>query len=299
MKYFIGIDGGGTKTAFICVDESGNVVGETTLSTVHIMQVGDEEAISVLKQGIQEILPVNASEQDVFICAGFGGYGKNKMIRQKIENICANSFGNMNFSIKSDGEIALYGALNGNDGILIIAGTGAIGLAKVKDEMKRCSGWGYLLGDEGSAYWIGKKLLEEFCRQSDGRSSKTRLYHTVLRHFALEDSYDLIPVITKTHDRTSIASLAKLVFELAREKDQAALEIYEEAAKHLADIVNVLAGNYPDGCQVSYAGGVWKAGEYLITPLKKYLDENIELIDPAHTPVYGAYLLARKMSEKC
>ena len=298
MKYFIGIDGGGTKTAFICVDERGNVLGETTLSTVHIMQVNDKQAISVLKQGIKEILPVNAAEQDVFICAGFGGYGKNKMIRQRIENICAVSFGNKNFSIKSDGEIALYGALSGNDGILIIAGTGAIGLAKVKEEIKRCSGWGYLLGDEGSAYWIGRKLLEEFCRQSDGRSSKTQLYHTLLKHFALEDSYGLIPVIAQTHDRTSIASLAELVFELAEEKDQAALHIYDKVAKHLADIVNVLSPNYPNGCKVSYAGGVWKAGEYLMTPLKKYLNENIELIDPVHAPVYGAYLLARKMRGK-
>lgn len=298
MKYFIGIDGGGTKTAFLCMNQTGNVVGETTLSTVHIMQVDEKEAIRVLKQGIREILPQTAKDQDVFICAGFGGYGKNKRIRQRIENICAKSFGNRNFSIKNDGEIALYGALDGSDGVLLIAGTGAIGLAKVQDEMKRCGGWGYLLGDEGSAYWMGRKLLEAFCRQSDGRASKTQLYQSVLAHFELEDSYDLIPMITKNYDRTSIASLAKLVFELARREDPAALEIYDGAAKHLADIANVLSENYPSGCRMSYAGGVWKAGEYILTPIKKYLNEKIEIIAPHHTPVYGAYLLAKRMSEK-
>lgn len=298
MNYFIGIDGGGTKTDFLCIDENGVAAGKTTLSTVHIMQVDDGEAVRILKQGIEETLPETAAKKDVFICAGFGGYGKNAEIRQRIETICSNSFGNMNFSVKNDGEIALYGALNGEDGILIIAGTGTIGLAKVKDEMKRCGGWGYLLGDEGSAYWIGKKLLGEFCRQSDGRSQKTKLFYTLLEHFGLEDSYNLIPIITQTHDRTSVASLAKLAFALAEEKDSAALEIYEEAAKQLADIVNALSKNYPDGCKLSYAGGVWRAGEYIIAPLKKYLDEKIQLIAPEHTPVYGAYLLARKMSKK-
>lgn len=300
MRYFIGIDGGGTKTAFLCVDAHGTVVGETTCSTVHVMQVCDEEAVRVLKQGIHAVLPEAAAGQELFICAGFGGYGKHAGMRKRIEDICAASFGDLNasvqVSIKSDAEIALYGALNGADGILVIAGTGAIGFAKVEQQLKRCGGWGYLLGDEGSAYWMGKELLEVFCRQSDGRLEKTRLHDLVCAHFGIKDSYELIPLITQTHDRTTIASLAKLVFTLAQQREPAALEIYDRAARHLADIVHVLAKNYPDGCSVSYAGGVWNAGTYIFAPFARYLDEKLTLAAPAHPPVYGAYLLAKKMS---
>lgn len=295
MKYFIGIDGGGTKTAFLCYSEDEQLVGEVELSTVHFMQVCDEEAIRVLKEGVGKILPESAKKEDVFVCAGFGGYGKNQEVRKRIQNICAASFSGMNYCIKNDGEIALFGALNGQDGILIIAGTGVIGLAKSGQDWSRCGGWGYLLGDEGSAYWMGRELLMEFCHQNDGRSKKTALSDRVMEELGLQDCYDIIPYMTQKHDRTGIAALAKIVYELAQCGDDSALKIYDEAAKHLASIINTLSENFTSECKVSYAGGVWKANGYIFNPLRKYLKENITIEAPKYTPVYGACLLAREI----
>ena len=68
--------------------------------------------------------------------------------------------------LKSDVQIAIEGALDGQDGIVVIAGTGSIALSLKEGMLQRCGGWGYQLGDEGSAYWIAKKMLNAFLSRS-------------------------------------------------------------------------------------------------------------------------------------
>lgn len=294
MKYFVGIDGGGTKTEFLCYDESNLRIGGAVFSTIHFMQTSEEEAICTLKNGMREVLPGNVQKGDVFICAGFGGYGKSPEIRKRMEDICAQSFQGMHYCLRNDAEIAIHGAFDGEDGILLIAGTGSIGFAKRGNKVFRCGGWGYLLGDEGSAYWIGKKLLEKFCQQNDNREQKTELSAAVKRRLGLSEAYDLIPYINEHHDRASIAALAVIAYELAEKGDKTAIKLYEEAAAELAQLANSLAEHFDSVCSISYAGSVWKAGQYILVPLKQYLDKRLELMAPKHAPVYGAYLIARE-----
>lgn len=127
MRYFIGIDGGGTKTAFACMDEQ-QVLYTCTYPTCHVLQVEQETAIEILHKGlldIQQHVP-SVTAHNTVICAGLAGYGNNQVLRYKIEDICQKSFEGFTYHIVSDADIALHGAFLGNDGILLIAGTGSI-----------------------------------------------------------------------------------------------------------------------------------------------------------------------------
>lgn len=296
MNYYVGIDGGGTKTAFACYNEEKECVAECILESCHVLQVDREKAISILKQGLERLAQSLKNDVDVhfYICAGLAGYGKDKELRKRIESICEESFKNHKYVICNDGETALAGALNGKDGILVISGTGSIAYSTLQGHTERSGGWGYMLGDEGSAYWIGKKLLQEYTKQCDGRHSRTDLVEFVKNSLKLKDDYDLISYTANIlkNDRGKIAKLALLVNDLAKKNDKAALRIYDEAAREIAEIIHSLSKSFPNKCYVSYIGGVWKAKELIIDPLKYYLNENIILEEPKYPPVFGAYLIA-------
>lgn len=302
MRFYLGIDGGGTKTAFVCYSEMNEKICEFVLPSCHVLQVEEKKAIQILRSGLIKVCEqANVKKEDtVCICAGLAGYGKNKTIRKKIEKICEESFKNYPYIIKNDAEIALEGALDGKDGILLIAGTGSIAIAKCNDTYYRCGGWGYQIGDEGSAYWIAKRLLQKYSMQCDGRKAKTKLSSYLKEKCNIEDDYDIIPYISDTleHKRDKIASLALLVYDLAEQNDQEAIAIYEEAAACLHQLIYALQSNFSNKVLVSYAGGVWKAGHYILDPLKKICDNNIEIIHPLHEPMYGAYLIAKRTFEE-
>ena len=302
MKYYVGIDGGGTKTAFLCYSEKNEKISEFVLPSCHILQVEKEEAVRTLKSGMKRIHDeLDIQEKDeIYICAGLAGYGRNQNIRKKIEEVCAESFGNHVFVIKNDAEIALEGALNGNDGILLIAGTGSIALAKKNKEYFRSGGWGYQIGDEGSAFWIAKKLLQAYSMQNDGRMPKTLLSSYLMKACHLYNEYDMIAYVSDVLEgkRDKIAQLAIYAYDLAEQNDPVAISIYEEAALCLWNLIQALQPIFDGKILVSYAGGVWKAKEYILEPLRKLCDNDIEIVKPFHSPAYGAYLIAKYTYQK-
>lgn len=297
MKFYVGIDGGGTKTAFLCYSEKNKKISEFSLPSCHVLQVNKEEAIQILKSGIERICTeaqLQTSDK-VYICAGLAGYGRNQDIRKKIEKICEQCFAPHTFVIKNDAEIALEGALDGKDGILLIAGTGSIALAKKNNNYYRCGGWGYQIGDEGSAYWIAKKLLQAYSMQSDGRMPKTSLLPYLKEACAMRDEYDMIAYVSDSLEgkRDKIAKLAIYAYDLAQQNDSVALSIYKETAEHLWKLIDALQPIFNNKILVSYAGGVWKANEYILKPLRDLCSKEIELSKPLHEPMYGAYLIAK------
>lgn len=185
---YIGIDGGGTKTKMVSYDDDGNICQEIVLPTVHILSQTPKKCIEILKAGVEQLDPQSVSK----IGIGLAGYGQDKKIRKEIENICLKAFKNRPFVLKSDVQIAIEGALDGQDGIVVIAGTGSIALSLKEGMLQRCGGWGYQLGDEGSAYWIAKKMLNVFCQEVDGRLEKTILYDLIKRECHFENDYDII-----------------------------------------------------------------------------------------------------------
>lgn len=290
MKY-IGIDGGGTKTKFVLFDQDGKVLKTCSDRSVHILTQSSQECIHILQKNVEALDPL----KEAYIVAGLAGYGNQADLRRRIEDICQKAFQDRAYDIYSDVYIAMMGALDAQEGIVVIAGTGSIAYSYLHGQTHRCGGWGYQLGDEGSAYWIGKELLKYYCQMVDGRKEKTILYDHVKAACHLQNDYDMI---TYRHhlmnERQNIAQLAQINFQLAKLQDRHALSIYQRSAHFLADLILTLSKDFSQPCLVSYIGGVFQAGDYILSPLSKLLDSKHTLIAPLHTPEYGAYLLGRQ-----
>ena len=291
MKY-IGIDGGGTKTKFVLFNEDGQKEKEVLKPSVHILNQSKENCIQYLKEGVEELDP----DKDAFVIAGLAGYGQQEEVRRLIDDVCVQAFAPRKYKIYSDVEIAMQGALDGHDGIVVIAGTGSIALSSINGRLKRCGGWGYQLGDEGSAYWIAKKMLSIYCQEIDGRLEKTILYDLVKKECHLQNDYDIITYMNQlNHDRRAIASLAKINGLAAQKGDIQALAIYREAANEISQLIKTLAQDFTEFVYVSYIGGVFRSGEMILQPLKEQLSSlSCQLMAPIHTPEYGAFILGKK-----
>lgn len=302
--YYLGIDGGGTKTKFILCDEKGKIITSVEESTCHYLQVGFDGLTNVLKQGIENICnKTNINKEKIVSAyAGMPGYGDIKDDMESIKNAVKQALGSISFSIGNDGENALAGALACKDGINIVAGTGSIGFgynSKTNTTIK-CGGWHHGLGsDEGSAFWIAQRLLCEFTRQSDGRDEKTKLYEEVKERLNLNDDGEIISlVVTKWKiDRTKVASLARTVDKLFDENDPYAIKIINSAAKELSEIVIALYNNlgFTNQVVVSYTGGVFNMGNKIINALGNNLPKDKMILkEPILGPDKGSLLLALK-----
>ncbi len=297
--YYIGIDGGGTKTLFSLFDNVGNLVKQHIEGTCHFAQVGYDGLEKVLENGIDEL--TKDLNEPYAVGLGLAGYGREQTVRKNIEISVQKVLKDTPYALHNDAFIALQGALDGKDGILVIAGTGSIAISLFDGKEDRSGGWGFAIGDEGSAYWIGRKILAEFSKQSDGRKPKTPLYQLVKDYTQVEDDADLISYVIKTleNKRENVAKFAMLCSEGANMNDENCLAIYDEVASEIVSMIHTLAAkvNHQE-VYVSYTGGVWKSKNVLVPKIKTMLQPHIHLIDPIHTPDYGAYLYVKKQLEK-
>lgn len=296
--YFLGIDGGGTKTCFTLINETGNVINRVIKGPCHPTQIGFENLEKLLTAGLKGIInSSNISKEEITKSyLGLAGYGIVKEIAEGIEEVVSRVFSEMDYILNNDVRVAIAGALSGEDGINVVAGTGSIALALKDEKVLRCGGWGYSIGDEASAYWIGKKSLALFSKQSDGRLEKAQLYEIFKKELGLKTDFEIVSYVNDKlkGDRGEIAKLAKLCSDAAEKGDEGAIAIFDEAAKEMAEMIKTLLKNYDkDMVKVSYTGGVFKSGELILKPLRKDLNGcNIKLVEPELEPDLGACLLA-------
>lgn len=304
--YYIGVDGGGTKTTFTIVNVMGEKITQYTTKTTHYEQVGFDVLENILNEGLNKIIEKsNIDRKDIgSVFLGIPGYGEVKNVAEKIDCIVERVFNKINFKIGNDVEAAFEGSLAGKPGINIVSGTGAIAIGKdAQGNMIRCGGWGDYIGDEGSAHWIGKKTIEVFSKESDNRLKRGLIYENMKAHLKIDDDFEIIDyVLNKMNkDRTQIAQLSKICFESAKLGDENALDIFNGAGYELSLLVKMIINklSFEEEVTISYSGGVFKSGELIITPLKKYLSNyNVKFIKPILEPDMGACLLAYKMKNE-
>jgi len=305
MRLFLGIDSGGTKTKFLLVDENGIKVAENIQPASHYLQVGLDGLKRVMQNGIDACLNQSGFKRENIhhIFASVAGYGDIEEDNELIRRTVCDIFSPIETSIGNDVENAYAGALINKPGIVLIAGTGSIGLG-IDDygNSLRCGGWHHAFGgDEGSAFWIGCKLIQEFTMQSDGRSNQTKLYSHIKEKYNFINDSDILKmvIVEWDFDRTKVASLALDVSILAELGDSSALRIFEEAAYELSRIIIAIKNKLQFNGLVyaSYQGGVFKSKEFVTLPLQRKLKEhNIQLIDPFSSPDIGSVILAFKYS---
>ncbi|NLC54746.1 MAG: ATPase [Erysipelothrix sp.] len=301
---YLGIDGGGTKTEFILIDEQGNIKANVIKPTSHYKQTSFDNFKLIIESGINEICEKSSIKiVDIeFTLLGLAGYGALSKDKVKIDKIVSEILKSDKFKCVADSEVAWAGSLALQQGINIVAGTGAIGFAQdTNNNSARASGWGDLIGDEGSAYWLSIKMLSLFAKQADGRIEKTPLYYIIKDNFKIKDDFEILDIVLNQLERKrdKIAALAVLLFKAAQNNDKLAIDIYKQAAyEHfliIKALVNKMDFDINKDILVSYSGGVFKAKDYVLTPLTLYLKKynpRIKLIKPLLDPAKGAAIYA-------
>lgn len=292
----IAIDAGGTKARFALYDENGVMLKSVEHPSLHPLQVGYTKMAQSLRFGVDSLCE---NEKVDFISFGLAGYGMNPKIRKSIENAIKRKFPSEKYSIQSDVDCALMSALKGSDGVMIISGTGSIALSQYKGQRSRVGGWGYWIGDEGSAFWIGKQVLSVFSKMADGRLKKSALYDCVMDSLVLSDESELIKILSEhPRPKEAIASLARVCYIATTKGDKHAIHIFKQAAHELAELIETSIKRNPELKTVRLSGGVFESGDVILKPLKELLPSDLDIQPISYPPLYGAYLIGKMKVEQ-
>jgi len=296
----MGIDGGGTKTAYLLTDERGIRIAAHMDSGSSYLQHGPGPVVQSLRQGMDLCLHnAEATTTDIAgVCIGLPLYGENRSMDAEMEKRLRAVFDPVPLQICNDVEVGWAGSLAGQPGIHIVAGTGSIVYGRDESGASlRCGGWNEVFGDEGSCYWAALQTMRLFTKQADGRIPRGALYTLIRQHFKLEDDFTFVELIQRDYlpyrDRTAAFQL--LLLEAANLGDSSAGLIYQWAAEELAlQALTVYRGlSFQRRCApVSYSGGIFKAGKWVLDPLRIQLEsEGLTLEPPLLDPSAGACIL--------
>lgn len=289
MEFFLGIDGGGTKTKAVLLNSCKKEIGKFIGGPMNFQLLRGE---GVKNRVLEVIENLNINLEKTAIGIGVAGAGREQEIKE-IENALSKA-GVKNFTLSNDAHIALLGAHNGEDGAFLISGTGSIGYLLNENTLTRVGGFGHLLGDEGSGYSIGLSLLKLLFKGSDNRGEfSEKLMEKVLEKLSLKNRDELLKWVYSNTEKGNIAALARVVFENSEE--EICRKIIEEAAEELKNLVLALKRK-DEVLKLSLGGGILENP----TPVKKLLLEKleknggIEVRDRMYTPEYGAFILIDK-----
>ena len=301
-KYYIGIDGGGTKTKVLCLNRDGDVCGEALLLGSYCAQDGVDVVTGRLRDGIRQCLP--KGETDALIGFGMPAFGEQKDLDEIAVREIQNALAPMKVYFNNDSVTGWAGALAMEPGISIVGGTGSIGYGRDRfGNAARCGGWHEFFSDEGSGYWLGKRLLQLFSQQSDGRLPRTSLYDLVRERLALEDDFEITELVQKQYasSRMHTAKLQTILLDAARMGDPYAAESYDQASDELCRIILTLLQKltFPadEPVPVSFQGGLFSIVDFIRQPVERKLraatwSGNLLFFEPKMDPCRGAALLA-------
>ncbi len=300
MNNYIGIDGGGTKTRLTLFNHELAVLEDKTLPPFHFLCMANN---NILKNVFSEIEELQKRYNIEAIGMGIAGIDSEKE-RLKLFNLVNDYFEDQKVIVVNDAIASLAGALLGAEGILINAGTGSIAYGKDREgKLFRSGGWDYLLGDEGSGYWIAIQYIKNALYYFDG-GEEDKSIELVKEHFQLANLNDLISYIYGAKfNKERVAALAAEIALLAQNGDLLALDIYKEAGKELAKLAELVYkhGNFSDPVKLTYSGSIFKSFELFSDSFSTYLDKReiaYEWHIPERSPEAGAALLAKEITGK-
>ncbi len=307
MTMFLGVDGGGTKTAFSLVTGNGEITAQVEGPSTDYFSVGIDLVGRVLRDGVADVCAKAGIASGDVRHAFFGlpTYGEVSGDIATLNASARDALGHDRFACGNDMVCSWAGSLGCEDGINVVSGTGSITYGERDGRRVRVGGWGELFGDEGSAYWIGIRGLSCFSKMSDGRLPAGPLHVLIKEHLDLDEDLDLVDVVLNRWQgsRSKIAALSRLVVTAADQGDRHGAGILTEAARELAETVDTARTHlgFPPGrpVPVSYSGGVFNAGPSILDAFHRELGERyaaFELRDPLFPPDIGAAIYAAKLS---
>ncbi len=281
--YVLGIDAGGSKCAARLVDAQGTVLGHGVSGCAN-MRLGAPAVFVALRAAWEAALKGAGLGPDVLgqIRAGAGIAGIGRAGARELLEAQDFPFAHIRFA--SDAEIALMGAHGGQDGGIVIVGTGSVGIGKVSGREIQVGGYGFPVSDEGSGAWMGLQAIRRTLRAADGRIAGSALTKTLLSRFA-GDVRKIISWMDRA-SATDYAALAPLITEHAGQGDAVACDILRAAGAHISTMINSLSGS--GVTRLCLCGG-------LAETLKDWLEPKARarLTRPKGDALDGALLLAR------
>ncbi|MBN3927478.1 BadF/BadG/BcrA/BcrD ATPase family protein [Nostoc sp. NMS4] len=312
MSYVLGIDGGGSKTVCVLMDDSCQVLGRGETGSSNYQSIGIEATLESIQSAIHNAIEAAIITNNVnieAICLGLAGVGRAadvEVVKGLVEELQNNklpitwALQPESIIICNDALIALAGGIGQPVGIVVAAGTGSIVFGRNhQGDTKRVGGWGYILGDEGSAYKIAIAGMNAALQSYDGREMSTSMLEGFKQHLDLDSIEDLIEVVYRRGwGVKQIAALAPVVDFAAASGDIVANIIIDDAVKELVKATSTVIDaifSYDSVLEVVTTGSVWrgrcKIHERFAASIAKKFPE-VKVIFPRDEPAYGAGLLA-------
>jgi N-acetylglucosamine kinase-like BadF-type ATPase len=298
MIHVLGIDAGGTKTVCQLADERGALIAEARGPGANLQAAGELQVEKVLHDVMAEAIgprPIIPAA----ICLGIAGVDRpeDSLV---VEGIMRRIGAHARTIVVNDALVALEAGAPGAPGVVIISGTGSIAYGRnARNEGARAGGWGHVLGDEGSGFWIGRAALRAVLRQADRRGPRTALTRLLLQHFGVSEAQSLIHEVYQSDlGPAAIAALARAVQTAFSEGDPAATGILGAAADELESSGVSVARRLGLGAEpfpFILAGGIFRAVPWLRDELQRRLplavpDSTARLLD--REPAAGAVSFA-------
>lgn len=312
MSLVLGIDGGGTKTVCVLMNDTGQVLGRGEAGASNYQSVGKQAALCSIQSAIAQATACFETAQVEAICLGVAGVGRPadiQVVQTFVQQLQLSESLPMTWALRpstivigNDALIALVGGLGHCVGVVAIAGTGSIVFGRNSTGCtKRVGGWGHLLGDAGGAYHIAISGLRSALRAYDGCDAATTLQERFKEHLGLSSLEELVNVIYQPGwSVKDIAALAPIVAQEATSGDAVALGIIEEAVQELVKATQVVVDSLfssSDIVEVVTTGSVWQGFSLMREQFEAtFVTHNpgVKIVSPRYEPAYGAGLLALK-----
>ncbi len=293
----IGVDAGGTKTTVAQRMDEGPV-HTVSAAGANAATVGPERAAASIGDLIEQSLD-GAQPHAIFV--GMAGGGTPEIASEVHDSLSAR-FDGARVRVRDDAQIALRANVPDGDGVVLIAGTGSIAYAEYGSVTFRCGGFGYLLGDEGGGFSIGRAAIDQLLRAYDERGPQSDFTLAVEQHLGVRSAAETIATVYGApYPVTRIAEVASVVIELAGSGDRAALKIVQAAALSLSDLAKAIVRKANLGgtsAPIAFSGGLLSGNSILSYLLEtRLLNEcpSMPIVKTAKPPVYGALLLAERL----
>jgi N-acetylmuramic acid 6-phosphate etherase len=300
MSVVIGVDGGATKTVATVVAEDGSVLSVGTAGGANPLIWGDA-AFENIRSACDAALTIAQTdwEEVAFAFVGMAGADEPNSNPYKFALSHLQPKLPVPFALDNDGIAAHAGALAGRDGIVVVAGTGAIAIGIANGQRVRVDGMGHWFGDEGSATWIALQGLRAATRAQDGRGEQTKLTEVLPKALMVNSLRDAASLLASGDlTKFDLALAAVSVTKVAEEGDSVAQKILQDAALHLAESAFAAAqklGRFD--LPVSFTGGVFRLTSNMPNLFREALSRrlpNAKIQEPLLPPHLGAALLAAK-----
>lgn len=288
MKYVIGGDCGGTKSVYSAYDIEGRFLSEITLGAANLL-VNTKNSLKTMRSGVEQLIQsMNGQCQGIVLgIAGLDTSGMHGELQKLFSDLDIPLF------LINDAKLSLYAKLQGEDGILLVAGTGSIALAKYKDDFYRAGGWGHLLGDEGSGYWLGKKAYQQVSYELDHEKEFSPFVKEFIKWTGQETPMATIRSFYQL-DKSEAAKAARFV---AEREDEISINILNQAGLSLAELVKTLIqkAEITEVLPVAFSGSVLENNQRIAEQVEKTLGSSFKQVNTKNNKItQGAWYYWRE-----